>query len=59
MSYYGDWCPACGGQRPTVMGDWDPRQVLIDKIEAIARKAGMEYQITENISGITNGKTIY
>ena len=42
VSYYGDFCPSCGGQRPVVVGSYDPTQVLLDRIEGIAKRAEKE-----------------
>jgi hypothetical protein len=43
-------CPRCGGKGPLVPISEDPRQTLLNKLEDIARKAGIENRITEHLN---------
>jgi hypothetical protein len=40
-------CPRCGGKGPAIPLPYCPRQKLIDQIESIARRAGIDHEITE------------
>jgi hypothetical protein len=52
-------CPKCGGRGPTIPIPYCPKQRLLDKIEDIARKGGIEHQIIEHTNDIADAKAVH